>query len=90
MAKNTMGDLRNHLFETIERLKSNSDPDASPNEKIDIATAKQISESARVIIDSVKVEVDYLKVISKADNRESVIGAASNMLPKVERKAIGQ
>lgn len=86
MAKNSMDDLRNHLFETIERLKANSDPDASPNEKIDLPTAKQIADTASVIISSVKVEVDFLNVVSKAENREAVLSRTSNMLPKGELK----
>ena len=88
MAKNSMDDLRNHLFETIERLKANNDPGASENEKIDLKTAKQISDTAAVIIDSVKVEVEFLAVVAKAENRDTVINAASNMLPKAEHKAI--
>ena len=33
MAQNKLSDLRNHLFETIEMLKNNSDPKADENEK---------------------------------------------------------
>lgn len=88
MAKNSMEDLRNHLIETIEKLKANNDPQASECEKIDIKTAKQITETASVIIDSVKVEVEFLAVVAKADNRNAIIDAASNMLPKANYKAI--
>lgn len=52
--KNKLSDLRNHLFETIERLKD-GDKDM-PLEK-----AKAISDVAQVIINSAKVEVDYLR-----------------------------
>lgn len=88
MAKNSMDDLRNHLFLAIEKLQSNNDPKASACEKIDLKTAKQIADTASVIIDSVKVEVDFLKVLSNAQNRDTVISAASNMLPNAEHKAI--
>lgn len=68
MAKNTMDDLRNHLFETIEMLKNNSDPKASPNEKMDVETARQIAETAQVIINSRKTEVDLIGIIAKSPN----------------------
>lgn len=90
MAKNSMDDLRNHLFETIERLKANSDPEASPNEKMDIETAKQISQTAKVLVDSAKVEVNFLSVLSKAENRDAVINFAngSKLLPGTEQKLL--
>jgi hypothetical protein len=52
MPKDKIQDLRHHLFETIEMLKEKD---------IDIATAKAISEVAQVIINSAKVEVQFLK-----------------------------
>ena len=83
MAKNTMDDLRNHLFETIEMLKNNSDPQASPNEKISIENAKQITETAQVIINSRKIEVDLIGIMSKAPNYSIAQKLASNtnMIP---------
>jgi hypothetical protein len=52
MPKDKIQDLRNHLFETIEMLKDGD---------IDIDKAKAISEVAQVIINSAKVEVQFLK-----------------------------
>ena len=52
MPKDKIQDLRHHLFETIEMLK---------DKEMDIATAKAISEVAQVIINSAKVEVQFLK-----------------------------
>ena len=52
MAKDKIQDLRHHLFETIEMLKDGD---------IEIDKAKAISEVARVIINSAKVEVQFLK-----------------------------
>lgn len=54
--KNKIEDLRNHLFETIERLKDDEDT-------IDIDRAKAINEVARTVIASAKVEVDYLEAV---------------------------
>jgi len=53
--KNKIEDLRNHLFATIEALQDEDNPMA-------IDRAKAISQMAQVIINSAKVEVDFLKV----------------------------
>lgn len=58
--KNNLSDLRNHLFETIERLKANSDPEASDNEKIDIEDAKVIGNLGKILVESAKVEVLFV------------------------------
>ena len=50
--KNKLSDLRNHLFETIEKLKDGD---------MEIDRARTISDVAQTIINSAKVEVDYLK-----------------------------
>ncbi|MEI8142855.1 MAG: hypothetical protein WCG90_08315 [Chitinophagia bacterium] len=56
--KNKISDLRNHLFETIERLK---DPELDL--ETEIQRAKAIKEVGSVIIESAKVEVDYLELM---------------------------
>lgn len=68
--KNKTEDLRNHLFEAIEMLKNNSNPDASENEKIDIETARTIALLGKTIIESNKVEVHALGIIASAQNRD--------------------
>ena len=52
--RNKIEDLRNHLFETIEKLK---------DDEIDIDKARAISDIAQVIINSAKIEVDFLKAV---------------------------
>ena len=54
--KNKIGDLRDHLFETLEALKDTESP-------MDLDRAKAISEVAQTIINSAKVEIDLLKVV---------------------------
>ena len=54
MARNKIEDLRNHLFETIEMLKEGD---------MEIEKAKTIYDVAQVIINSAKVEVDFMKVV---------------------------
>jgi len=54
MAKNNILDLRDHLFETLEALKDKDSPLA-------LDRAKAICQVAQTIINSAKVEVDYLE-----------------------------
>lgn len=53
--KNRIEDLRNHLFATIEALSDQDDP-------MELERARAISEVAQTIINSAKVEVEFLKV----------------------------
>ena len=55
MAKNKISDLRDHLFATLEALRDDEAP-------LDIARAKAIAEVAGVVIESARVEVDFLRV----------------------------
>lgn len=57
MARNSIKDLRDHLFETIEALKDETAP-------MDLARAAAIAEVSQVIINSAKVEVDLIKAVS--------------------------
>jgi hypothetical protein len=52
--KNKMEDLRNHLFATLEALQDEASP-------MDIDRAKAIAEVAKQVVDTAKVEVDFLK-----------------------------
>ena len=60
--------LNEHMFETIEMLKNNSDPNADPNEKIDIETARTIANLGKVVVDGYKVKAQVLQVLSKSEN----------------------
>jgi hypothetical protein len=57
--KNKIDDLRNHLFETLEALKDEEKP-------MDLDRARAIAGVAKVIVESAKVEVDFLKVTGAA------------------------
>lgn len=50
--KNKLPDLRDHLFEVIERLKDGD---------IDVQTAMAINSACQTLVASAKVEVDYVK-----------------------------
>lgn len=54
MPKNKIDDLRNHLFDTMERLLDPDDP-------MDIDRAEAVGKVAQVIVNSAKVEVDFMK-----------------------------
>jgi len=54
MAKK-LEDLRNHLFETLDSLRNEEKP-------MDLDRARAVAEVAQTIINSAKVEVDFLKV----------------------------
>lgn len=53
--RNKIDDLRNHLFETLEALKDKEEP-------MDLDRARAVAEVAKVIVESAKVEVAFLKV----------------------------
>jgi hypothetical protein len=55
MTKNKIQDLRNHLFETIELLK---------DKEMDVDTALAIAQVSREIINTAKVEVQYLREVN--------------------------
>ena len=60
--KNKIEDLRNHLFEQLERLQ---DDEKMKNPIIlerELKRAKAIAEVSSVIVDTAKAETDFLKV----------------------------
>lgn len=52
--KNKVEDLRNHLFETIEALLDKDKP-------MDLDRAQVIAEVGQVLVNSAKVEVEYVR-----------------------------
>lgn len=56
--KNRIEDLRNHLFLALEKLH---------DDEMDVARAKAISDVAQTIINSAKVEVDYLRATEQTE-----------------------
>lgn len=55
--KNKMTDLRNHLFEVMEALKDEEKP-------MDLARARAVSDVAQTIINSAKVEIEFLEIMN--------------------------
>lgn len=57
--KNTLEDLRNHLFAALEGLSDEEKP-------LDLDRAKAIAQVAAQVIESAKVEVQFLEVTGEA------------------------
>lgn len=58
--KNKIEDLRNHLFVTIESLLDDEKP-------MDVQRAKAVADVAQVIVNSAKIEVDFVKALNLRD-----------------------
>jgi hypothetical protein len=59
MARNKINDLRDHLFSALERLDNDELTTEELNKEIEKAQA--VAQIGSVIIQSAKIEVDYLK-----------------------------
>lgn len=69
--KNKIEDLRNHLFATLEDLRDKDKP-------MDLDRARAVASVAQVIVDSARVEVEFVKVTGErvASGFLPVLGAA--------------
>jgi hypothetical protein len=56
--RHTIDELRDHLFGTLDALRDKENP-------MDIARARTVSEVAHTIIESAKVEVEYMKTTKR-------------------------
>lgn len=56
--RNKIEDLRNHMFEALEKLRDAESPEEVQKE---LERSRAIAEVGKVIIDSAKVEVDFVK-----------------------------
>lgn len=74
MAKNKIEDLRNLLFETMEKLLDDDDP-------MDSVQAQTIANVGKVIVDSAKVEVEFMKHVG---------GLGSGFIPTEPKQLNGE
>lgn len=74
MGKDRCGvdDLRMELFDTLQRLKSQNDPQCSPNEKCTVEEAEAVCEIAKQITETFKVQLSAMSILARADNPTSV------------------
>jgi hypothetical protein len=84
--KNKIEDLRNHLFSAIERLNNE---EITPEElEKEIQRAKAISEVGKVIVDSAKTEVDFMRITKKKYNDFMPEESTSNFLDDAKEKFV--
>jgi len=70
MARNKLSDLRDHMFAALERIDDDSlTPEQLKNE---IDKAKSIAMVGSVIINSAKVEVDYIKATGMIESESDL------------------
>jgi hypothetical protein len=70
--KNKLVDLRDHLFESIEMLKSG---------EMEIEKAQAINGLAQTLVASAKVEVDYIRHVGGMNDRSTFIEGESTPSP---------
>lgn len=70
MARNKISDLRDHLFTALERIDDDS---LTPEQiKDEVNKAKAVAQIGSVIINSAKVEIDYLKATGRIDTDSEI------------------
>lgn len=74
--KNKIQDLRNHLFEAIEKVKDGDMP---------LDRAKVVAELAQVIINSAKAETDHLKALDRTRGTGFIPEEEIAVIPAVPR-----
>jgi hypothetical protein len=73
MPKNKIEDLRNHLFATIESLLDDDKP-------MELERAKAVADVAQVIVNSAKIEVDYVKATERSRATSGFFPENNNLL----------
>lgn len=81
-AKNKIDDLRNHLFETLEALKDEDKP-------MDLDRARAVADVARVIVESAKVEVAFLKTTGALRSTDFLPDGDERPIPVSGRRLTG-
>ena len=81
MARNKITDLRDHLFLTIELLNSPEED----NQGMTVEKAKAVADVAQVIVNSAKVEVDFMRA---ANDLNGIIKDTGFMSAQDQTKSI--
>ena len=93
MAKDKIQDLRHHLFAQLERLGDDTEMADTAKLEIELTRAKAISGISHQIIETAKVEVQYLEAIANVGSTISTPGFlgiddAKQSTEKTETKTI--
>jgi hypothetical protein len=75
--QNKMDNLRNHLFETLEALKDREKP-------MEIERARAIAQVAGVLVETAKVEVQFLEATGGTKGSGFITQDPPNPLRKIE------
>lgn len=75
---NKIEDLRNHLFAALEALADKEEP-------MDLDRARAIADVGRVIVDSAKAEVEFLKVTGRREGTGFMPLAEAGQTPEGRR-----
>ena len=82
MPKNTMSDLRNHLFSALEGLADSDKP-------LEVDRAKAIVSVSKTLIETAKVEVKFLEVTGAMPSQDFFAGANRALPAKPNGKVHG-
>lgn len=74
--KNKIQDLRNHLFEVIEKVKDGDMP---------LDRAKVVADVAQVIINSAKAETEFLRALDKRSGTGFIPEDGATVIPQQPR-----
>jgi hypothetical protein len=88
MALNKMEDLRNHLFAALERLNDESLPSAQIADEI--KKAKAISEISNSIVDTAKVEIEFLQATQQLNSGSQLFKSVIPEKEEFTSKFIGK
>lgn len=75
--QNKIEDLRNHLFATLEALRDDDKP-------MDLARAKAIADVAQTVINTAKVEVDFINAVG-GNKATGFFPKAETSVPPIDR-----
>jgi hypothetical protein len=63
MSKVNLNQINEALYDVMLRLKEGNDPDSDPKDGISIERAKAIADVAQTIVNSAKVQCDFMRSI---------------------------
>lgn len=75
--KTNLDALNEHLFETIKDLRQNSSRTASEADTV-IESAKAIAGVGKIIVDTYKLKVDAMRILSKSESPVAIAAALQN------------
>ncbi len=76
MAQNKIDNVRDHLFMQLERLNDDS---LTPEQmEIEIEKAKAVSQVAATLIQTAKVEIDFINAMGVAESQSAFFSSIIN------------